>query len=117
MAIPDPGFEYVEERDSGALQTDIRNGPIFSGRKRQHKIRRFHLTWPRMSKADADTLKAQFAASKGSTLSFDYTPNAILEVASVKVKFAKGQSLTVEWLGPDNYRAACVLEELLRPTA
>ena len=117
MAIPDPGFVHIEERDVGMLQTDPKSGPVFSGKRREHRIRRFHLQYPRMTKADADALEAQFLASKGSVLSFDFTPSAILEVTSVKVKFAKDQALKIEWLGPNHYRAECVLEELLRPTA
>lgn len=117
MAIPDPGFIHVEERDHGALQTGIESGPIFSGKKREHKIRRFHAKWPRMTKADADILENQFQVSKGPVLSFDFTPSAIHEVTAVKVKFAKDQALIIEWIGPNSYRAECVLEELLRPTA
>lgn len=117
MAIPDPGFVHVEEIDTGAMQTGIELGQIFSGRKRENNLRKFHLEYPRMTKADADMLMAQFKASKGTVGSFSYTPTAILEVTPVTVKFEKDTVLKIEWVGPNHYRSACVLDELLRPTA
>ena len=117
MTIPDPGFVHIEERDHGVLQSEPEFGPVFTGKKREHKIRRFHLSWPRMTKADADALLTEYQTAKGTVGSFNYTPGAILEVTPVKVKFVKDQPLRIEWVGPNHYRAACVLQELLRPTA